>query len=108
MAPARLLGGDVFVPDWNLRFHPDRPAPQDLCAVAIREQSFVPACEDNGRAVLIETVLEQPFSWLVQFRYRGQAAESPSLWWQVDKNGQRPPQTAFLSVSSRDILLLHT
>lgn len=108
MAPARLLGGDVFVPDWNLRFHPDRPAPPDLCAVAIREQSFVPACEDNGRAILIETVLEQPFSWLVQFRYRGQAAESPSLWWQVDKNGQRPPQAAFLSVSSRDILLLHT
>ena len=108
MAPARLMGGDVFVPDWNLRFHPDRPAPPDLCAVAIREQSFVPACEDNGRAVLIETVLERPFSWLVQFRYRGQAAESPSLWWQVDKNGQRPPQAAFLSVSSRDILLLHT
>ena len=41
MAPARLMGGDVFVPDWNLRFHPDRPAPPDLCAVAIREQSFM-------------------------------------------------------------------
>lgn len=108
IAPARFLGEEIVVPDWNLRFHPERPVPPGLCAVAIGERSFVPGREENGQAVTVETILERPFSWLVQFRYRNQKENTPSLWWQVDKTSHEPPQVLSLGVSSRDILLLHT
>lgn len=108
IAPARLLENEVVVPDWNLSFHPERPVPPGLCAVAIGERSFVPGREENGQTVTVETILERPFSWLVQFRYRNQKENTPSLWWQVDKTSHEPPQVLSLGVSSRDILLLHT
>ena len=108
IAPARFLGEEIVVPDWNLRFRPERPVPPGLCAVAIGERSFAPGREENGQAVAVETILERPFSWLVQFRYQGQKEDTPSLWWQVDKTSHEPPRVLSLGVSSRDILLLHT
>ena len=113
--------GKVHVPDWNRDFTVQRlEIPSDengsnrcnasrVRAVGIRAHSFRPDCEENLAAIEIVEIVEEPFEWIVKFRYEGAQPESQPIWWRVSKtlykDGEHFPK--YLGVEGADIMLLN-
>ena len=108
IAPARRTGTfEVFVPDWNVRLRTSEPVGDDLKAVGIRAHRFDPGGETNRFPVAILRELEEPFAWVSEFRFPGQAPDSPALWWRYAKELRPPTPPETLGVSPKDVLLLY-
>lgn len=109
IVPARKAGeASVFVPDWQVTFHTgDRPVGDDLCAIGIRAHAF-DGCEPmNSLPVVITEEIEQPFEWIVKFRYGSQRQESPDIWWRFAKPDRPDVLPDHLGLDGNDILLLY-
>ena len=97
---------EVDVPAWGVRLTAARPVPDDIRAVGLRAHYFHPRAASNRFAVQLVGELEEPFEWIILFRYAGQDAASPPLWWRLpkDKKTAAPPDT--LGIAPENILLL--
>ena len=107
IAAARKTGErEVFVPSWNVRLATGKPVGDDLRAVGIRAHYFNPGAPANRYPVTIVREMEEPFEWVSEFRYEGQPAENPPLWWRYPKERRpaKPPEE--LGISPANILLL--
>ena len=62
---------------------------------------------ENARPIVVTEEIEQPFEWIVKFRYAGQTAGSQALWWRFAKPERPAVLPAQLSVRGEDILLLY-
>lgn len=82
---------EVEVPEWNVRFTTEKPVGDDLCGVAFRAHYLNPRTNVNRFPVVYEGALEEPFEWVLLFRYEGQRADSPPIWWRLPKD--KRPQT---------------
>lgn len=51
--------------------------------------------------------IEQPFEWIVKFRYVHQTDGTPDIWWRFAKPERPAVLPAQLSVRGEDILLLY-
>ena len=51
--------------------------------------------------------MEEPFEWIVEFRYEGQRPGTPPIWWRIPKD--RRPQTfpPALGAAPVNVLLLY-
>ena len=51
--------------------------------------------------------MEEPFETIIQFRFAGQAADSPAIWWRLakDKRPQGFPEE--LGIAPANVLLLY-
>lgn len=108
IAPARRAGEyEVEVPAWGLRLQTAQPVREGLEAVGIRAHYFSPQAPCNAAPVTLAGEMEEPFAWIVQFRFAQQSPDSAPLWWRVSKE-RRPPQfPAALGVSPDNVLLLY-
>lgn len=109
VAAARRTGEHaVQVPDWNVTFETVRPVPETVQAVGIRAHYFSADIPENAHTVEIVDEVEEPFAWILKFRYPGQHPDSPPLWWRLSKDRSRTSyrNTARLGVLPRDVLLL--
>ena len=109
IAPARKASArEVEVPQWGVRLSCARDVGDGLCAVGIRAHDFDPAQEANRRRVVFAGAVEEPFAWIVRFRFEGQAENVPALWWRLPKGGagcgEFPDE---LGVAAEDVLLLY-
>ncbi|MBQ9308894.1 MAG: ATP-binding cassette domain-containing protein [Clostridia bacterium] len=107
-AAARKIGTyEMEVPEWNVRLTTSQPLRDDLCAVGIRAHYFHPLCPQNRLPVTLVREMEEPFEWVLQFRFPGQAEESQSLWWRLpkDKRPQSFPDT--LGIAPVNVLPLY-
>ncbi|WP_296902620.1 sulfate/molybdate ABC transporter ATP-binding protein [Megasphaera sp.] len=108
IAAAKKVGPDkVFVPDWQVTLETQRPVGDDLCAVGIRGHAFTAADGENAWPIVVTEEIEQPFEWIVKFRYRSQAAGTPDLWWRFAKPDRPAELPDMLSVPGDAILLLY-
>ncbi|MCI7111686.1 MAG: ABC transporter ATP-binding protein, partial [Megasphaera elsdenii] len=97
----------VFVPSWQVTLQTGRPVGDDLCAIGIRGHAFHGGDGENARPIVVTEEIEQPFEWIVKFRYAGQTAGSQALWWRFAKPERPAVLPAQLSVRGEDILLLY-
>ncbi|MBD5558797.1 MAG: ATP-binding cassette domain-containing protein [Clostridia bacterium] len=100
----------VFVPDWGIHLETARAVEDHLKGVGIRAHYFSPGIAVNAFPVEIVEEVEEPFAWILKFRYAGQSPESPAIWWRLSKDRQRTSRrdTAVLGVEPHDVLLLYT
>ena len=108
VADARKTGEyEVEAPSWGTRFTTAKPVRDDLCAIGIRAHYFDPKIARNSLPVRFTGMLEEPFEYILQFRYENQDDASPDVWWRIPKDRKgivRPPE---LGVEPADVLLLY-
>ena len=98
---------EVDVPEWGIRLTAAKPVPDDIRAVGLRAHYFHPRAAANRFAVQLESELEEPFEWILLFRYEGQDAASPALWWRMPKDKKPPAMPEALGIALENVLLLH-
>ena len=108
IARARKTGErEVFVPEWGVHLTTGKPVRDGLEAVGIRAHHFCPNETANRFPVRFLREMEEPFEWVSEFRFEGQEASSPAVWWRYAK-GIRPPELPeALGIKPSDILLLY-
>ncbi len=90
VAAARKAGDyEVEVPDWGIRLRTALPIREGLKAVGIRAHYFNAKAPQNNYPVEYAGEMEEPFEWIVRFRFQTQPAGTEPLWWRVSKN-RRP------------------
>ena len=108
IAPARRTGDyEVEVPSWGVRLKTAQPVGDHLAAVGLRAHYFNPATAYNRFPVSYVEEMEEPFETIIQFRFAGQDAGSPAIWWRLakDKRPQRFPEE--LGIAPANVLLLY-
>ena len=103
----RVADYEVEVPDWGLRLRTAQPVGETLCAVGIRAHYFNPRTEQNRAEVELLGEMEEPFEWVLEFRFAGQRPGTSPLWWRIPKD--RRPQTfpPALGIAPANVMLLY-
>jgi len=90
VAAARKAGDyEVEVPDWGIRLQTALPIRDGLKAVGIRAHYFNAKAPQNRYPVAYIGEMEEPFAWIVQFRFQTQRPGTEPVWWRVAKD-RRP------------------
>ena len=108
IAPAHKTGEyEVEVPDWGIRLQTAQPVGDGVKAVGIRAHYFNTKTAQNRYPVAYLGEMEEPFEWIVEFRYEGQRPGTPPIWWRIPKD--RRPQTfpSALGAAPVNVLLLY-
>lgn len=95
------------IPEWGITVTAAEPVGDTLCAVGIRAHSFKGGERSNSFAVRFVEEIEQPFEWVLKFRYDGQQDKSPAIWWRFPKDRYPRDIPSCLGVAPEDILLLY-
>ena len=98
---------EVDVPEWGIRLTAAKPVPDDIRAVGLRAHYFHPRAAANRFAVRLDSELEEPFEWILLFRYEGQDNASPALWWRMPKDKKPSAMPEALGIALENVLLLH-
>ena len=107
IAPAQKTGEfSVFVPSWGVQLTTAKPVPDDLRSIGLRAHYFHPRSPQNRFAVNWVSALEEPFEWILLFRYVGQDPDSPPIWWRLPKDRKPSPLPETLGIAPENILLL--
>ena len=107
IAPAVKAGAyEVEVPSWGVRLTSAKPVPDGLRAVGLRAHYFHPRAAANRFAVQPVDALEEPFEWILLFRYLGQDSASPALWWRIPKDKKPAVMPPSLGIAPENVLLL--
>ena len=108
IAYARKTGKhEVLVPEWNVYLKTGKEVRDEVKAVGIRAHSFRPREAENRFPVTIVREMEEPFEWVSEFVYEGQASASPAVWWRYSKAFRLPEAPGELGVSPDEVLLLY-
>lgn len=110
IVPARAAGPRlVEIPRWGVTMHTGQDIREGLCAIGIRAHYFDEAITDNAFPVVIEELIEEPFAWIIKFRYEKQDSKSAPVWWRFSKEKKNPDglQRTRLGIAPEDILLLY-
>ena len=107
IAAARRIGEYlVEVPEWGVTFQTKAPVPDDVRAVGLRAHYFHPNSKVNRFPVRWHGEMEEPFEWVVLFRYAAQQEESQPLWWRMTKEKKLSEFPEMLGIAPENILLL--
>ena len=108
IAPARRIDEHrIEVPDWGLCLETKQSVREGLCAVGLRAHYFNPAAQQNRFPVRFVEEMEEPFETILQFRYAGQAPDSPPVWWRLPKDKKPAQFPDELGIAPANILLLY-
>ncbi len=108
IAAARKTGEkEVFVPEWNIRLDTAAPVKDNLRAVGLRAHYFHPETPANSYPVTVVREMEEPFERVAEFRYAGQAPDSPAVWWRYSKEKRPARYPDRLGIAPANILLLY-
>ena len=110
-ADAVPFGNAVFLPEWGVTLHCDKPVPADLRRVGIRAHHVSIACENgqNAFSCAVLRVIQDVFTTIVLLRPDSAAPDAPPLRMELPRDAwQAVPDKTHLTVSiqSRDLLLL--
>ena len=97
---------EVDVPEWGVRLTAAKPVPDGIRAVGLRAHYFHPRAAANRFAVRLDCELEEPFEWILLFRYEEQDAASPALWWRMPKDKKPAAMPDMLGIAPENVLLL--
>ena len=97
----------VEIPDWGVTFETKQEVREGLCAVGIRAHYFSPDARQNRFPVRFVEEMEEPFEFILRFRYAGQKEDSPPIWWRLPKDKRPQSFPAELGVAPANVLLLY-
>ena len=107
IARARRAGEyELDVPDWGIRLTTALPVPDDVTAVGIRAHYFNPKTGVNSAPVRLVDQMEEPFEWILTFRWENQPDDSPAIWWRVPKDRKPAQFPQMLGISPANVLPL--
>ena len=98
---------EVYVPEWGVLLTTARPVGDSIKAVGIRAHYFNPTAPSNRCKVEYCDDMEEPFEWIIEFRFKSAAADAPSVWWRVPKDKRPKTFPAELGIAPANILLLY-
>lgn len=98
----------IEVPDWGVRLTAAQPVRDGLTAAGIRAHYFNPRTRHNRFPVRFVGEMEEPFEWILQFRFSGQPDSSPPLWWRVPKDKLPDPRPEALGAAPVNVLLFYS
>lgn len=98
---------EVFVPGWGIKLKTLPGLKDDLCAIGIRAHYFYKDEPANSFPVTISETVEQPFEWIVKFRYPEQDPDTDPVWWRIAKGGGAAPESGVLGVAPANVLPLY-
>ncbi len=108
IADARKTGEyQVEVPSWGIHLTMVQPVRDDLKAVGIRAHYFNPKAVANHFPVVFTEEIEEPFAWVITFRYSNQQIDSPPVWWRIPKDRKTGVFPSELGVAPQNILMLY-
>ena len=108
IAPARKTGEhEIEIPSWGIRLTTAQPVKDDLIAAGVRAHAFSPLSQTNRQAVSYCGLMEEPFAWILTFRFPAQSRDSQPLWRRLPKEGEEAPMPGVLGVEPEDVLLLY-
>jgi len=98
---------ELAIPAWGIRLTVELPLRDELCAVAIRAHYFNTKTPHNRYNVNFVGRMEEPFEYILQFRYENQDDSSPDIWWRLpkDKIGDKEPSE--LGVAPQNVMPLY-
>ena len=108
IVPAIKVGEhEVEVPGWGIRLQTAQAVGDGLIAIGIRAHYFNTQTQQNRYPVRYVEEMEEPFEVILQFRYAGQAPDSPPVWWRLSKEKRPRNFPEALGISPANILLLY-
>ena len=98
---------EIEIPEWNVHFRTGQEVRDGLVGVAFRAHYLNPRTAQNAFPVTYVGELEEPFEWVLLYRYEGQSSDCVPLWWRLpkDKRPQVFPQQ--LGIAPVNVLLLY-
>ncbi len=103
IAPADRAGENILhVPSWGVTLETALPIPENVTHVGIRAHYFGAKVPQNRNPVQLASQMEEPFEWVLEFRYAGQDEKSGNLWWRLPKDkrpAQMPPELGIAAVN---------
>ncbi len=97
---------EITVPEWGISFRTERPVHDDIAGVGIRAHYFNAKTSHNRHKVIFIREMEEPFEWVIEFRFDGQLPDSEALWWRMAKDKKPAVFPEELGISGANILLL--
>lgn len=98
---------EVEVPDWGIRLKTAQPVLDGLEAIGIRAHYFGVKANQNRYPVAFKADMEEPFEWIVAFRFSDQKEGTPDVWWRVAKDKRPSAFPDQLGIAPANILLLY-
>jgi len=98
---------EVDIPQWGINLTTAEPIRDGLCAVGIRAHYFNPKSVQNSFPVHFTGVMEEPFEYILLFRYEGQGESSPDIWWRTPKNIKGDQYPERLGIAPVNVLPLY-
>ena len=98
---------EVFVPEWNLTLTTKNKVQDNLTAIGIRAHYFNTRSPNNRHEVIFIREMEEPFEWVLEFRFKNQNSNSEPLWWRLPKDKKPAEFPKELGVAGNNILLLY-
>ena len=107
IAPARKAGERLLeVPAWGITLETALPVPEDVTHVGIRAHYFSTREPRNRFPVVGDGDMEEPFEWVMAFRYAAQQPDTPALWWRIPKERRPQQMPAELGIAPVNVLAL--
>ena len=97
---------EIEVPEWGVRLTTAKPIHDGLCAIGIRSHFFDAYTEQNSFPVRFTGEMEDPFEYILQFRYETQDNASADVSCRLPK-GKNSDIPAALGVDPADVLPLY-
>ena len=107
IAPAEKRGDHrLSVPAWGIELTSALPVPDDVSHVGIRAHYFNPKTTENRFPVRFVTDMEEPFEWVIEFRYKEQDPNSGTVWWRLPKEKRPAGMPEALGIAPINVLPL--
>ena len=104
---ARRVGEKLlYAPAWGVTLETALSVSDDVTHVGIRAHYFGQRVAQNRFPVAFAGDMEEPFEWVLEFRYVGQAADAPPLWWRIPKEKRPRPLPEALGIAPVNVLPL--
>ena len=109
VARAEKIGDyEVSVPEWGVSFKTDRFIHDGLAGIGIRAHYFNMKTPNNKHRIIFVREMEEPFEWVIEFRFEGQPVESEALCWRFAKDKKPSVFPEELGIARANILLLYS
>lgn len=107
ITPAQKAGDKLlYVPAWGIQLETDRPVPDDTTHVGLRAHYFSTRETRNSFPVRFAGDMEEPFEWVIEFRYAQQKEDTPAIWWRLPKEKRPGQMPAALGIAPVNVLAL--
>ncbi|MDY6400165.1 MAG: ATP-binding cassette domain-containing protein [Synergistales bacterium] len=97
----------IYVPEWNITLSTKIKVKDNIKAVGIRAHHFSKDIKKNRNKITFIREMEEPFEYVIEFRFAEQPKESEPVWLRLSKDKKPENFSEELGVEEENILLLY-